>query len=103
MLSRRGRNFGGVSGGGRIRRLTSICTRSAAARRTEIRPTSSGQKLTRAEAILDVHVAALVVHVDAFAALKPPAIVPRTSSMRSVTLPSFSGRRLTAKRNPASV
>ena len=48
MLSRRGRNFGGVFGGGVSRRFTSMTTGSARAPRTAMRPTSNGQTLTLA-------------------------------------------------------
>jgi hypothetical protein len=49
MLSSRGRNRAGVTGFGLMRFLTVISTSSASAARTEMRPTSSGQKFTRAD------------------------------------------------------
>ena len=82
MLSRRGRNFGGVFGGGRQPALHFDRARvSARASRTAMRPTSSGQTFTRADAILDAHAACARDRYPRRSAPKPPAIVPCTFSI----------------------
>jgi hypothetical protein len=103
MLSSRGRNRAGMLGRGRTRFLTVICTVSACADCTDMRPTSSGQKFTRAEPFRTT-VSVNSWPMSTRSALKPPAMVPRTLSIFSVIdRPIFSGSRATAKRRPASV
>jgi hypothetical protein len=104
MLSRRGRNFAGVFGLGRTRFFTVISTYSASAVFTEMRPTRMGQKFTRAEPLITV-MCVSSWSTSTRSALKPPAIVPRTSTILSSVcdLPIFAGSRATANRRPASV
>ena len=103
MLSSRGRNRGVVFGLGRRRFLAVICTDSACADCTDMRPTSKGQKFTRAEPCR-ITVSFSSWPMSTRSALKPPAMVPLTLSiLRVIDRPIFSGSRATAKRSPASV